>query len=175
MLVFSLVVLVVAKPDPAAFWMGLPLVAAGEAIRIWSAGYLTKLSGLVTAGPFALCRNPLYVGSFLISLGYLVMCDRPYVLIAGIVVFWVLHGGAVVYEERLLRERFGAEFDDYCRRVPRFLPRLGRLAGNGAFSFRRVVTNDEHRQAVSAVALLSVFAWMAYESFSILDWLVELR
>lgn len=172
---FSLVVLVVAKPTPEAFWTGLPLVAVGEVIRVWSAGYLTKLSGLVTAGPFALCRNPLYMGSFLISLGYLVMCDRPYLLIAGVVLFWILHGGAVAYEERLLRERFGAEFDDYCRRVPRFLPRPGRLVGSGAFSFRRVVANDEHRQAASAALLSAAFAWMAYESFSILDWLVELR
>lgn len=172
---FSLVVVVIARPTPEAFWVGLPLVAVGEAIRVWSAGYLTKLSGLVTAGPFALCRNPLYMGSFLISLGYLVMCHRPYVLIAGVVLFWVLHGGAVAYEEQLLRARFGKEFDDYCRQVPRFLPRLRRLGGSGVFSLRRVVANDEHRQAASAALLSAILAWMAYESFSVLDWLVELR
>lgn len=171
LLAFSLCLVVVAKPTPAAFWSGLPLVIAGEAIRVWSAGYLTKLSGLVTGGPFALCRNPLYVGSSLISLGYLLMCHRVDALLAGVVLFWILHGGAVAYEERLLRERFGEEFEQYCREVPRFVPHPRKLAGGGAFSFERIMANDEHRQAVSAVLLSASFAVMAYESFSILDWL----
>jgi protein-S-isoprenylcysteine O-methyltransferase Ste14 len=166
--VLSLGVLVVAKPTPAAFWMGLPLVAVGEAIRVWSAGYLTKLSGLVTAGPFALCRNPLYVGSFLISLGYLLMCHRTDVLIVGIVLFWILHGGAVAYEERLLREKFGEEFERYCREAPRFLPRPRRFVGEGRFTFERVIANDEHRGVASAALLCIAFAVMAYGSYSIL-------
>jgi protein-S-isoprenylcysteine O-methyltransferase Ste14 len=169
--VLSLGVLVVARPTPAAFWTGLPLVAIGEAIRVWSAGYLTKLSGLVTAGPFALCRNPLYVGSFAISLGYLLMCHRVDVLVVGTALFWILHGGAVAYEERLLREKFGDEFDEYCRKVPRFLPHPGQIAGSGAFSFKQVMANDEHRQAASAALLSVAFASMAYASFSVIDWL----
>jgi protein-S-isoprenylcysteine O-methyltransferase Ste14 len=171
LLALSLGLLVVARPTPAAFWAGLPLVALGEAIRVWAAGYLTKLSGLVTAGPFAMCRNPLYIGSFLISLGYLVMCSRVDVLVVGIVLFWILHGGAVAYEERLLREKFGEEFEQYCRQAPRFLPRPGRFSGSGVFSFEQVMANDEHRQAASAAILSAAFAFMAYGSFSVIDWL----
>jgi steroid 5-alpha reductase family enzyme len=166
--------LLVAKPTPAAFWAGLPLVAIGEAIRLWASGYLTKLSGLVTAGPFAICRNPLYAGSFLICLGYLVMCNRADVLIVGIALFWGLHWAAVIYEERILRERFGEEFEEYCRRVPRFVPRPRRLAGRGGFSFEQVMANDEHRGAASAALLSTVFAFMAYGSFSIAGWLTSL-
>lgn len=143
----------------------------GESIRAWSAGYLTKLSGLVTAGPFALCRNPLYVGSFIICLGYLVMCHCIYALVAGIVLFWVLHSGAVAYEERLLRDKFGDDFDNYCRQTPRFFPRPNELTGYGTFALKQVMANDEHRQIVSAVLISTAFGVMAYESFSIADWL----
>lgn len=167
----SLALVLVAKPTPEAFWAGLPLVAVGEAIRVWSSGYLTKLSGLVTAGPFAMCRNPLYVGSFLISLGYLVMCNRLEVLIVGIIAFWMLHGAAVAYEERLLREKFGEDFEGYCRNVPRFLPRLRKSVGRGSFSFEQVMVNDEYRSAASAALLLTVFGLMAFGSIPIVSWL----
>ena len=156
------------------FWAGLPLVALGEAIRVWSSGYLTKLSGLVTAGPFAMCRNPLYMGSFLISLGYFVMCNRLDVLIVGIILFWMLHAAAVIYEERLLREKFGEDFEQYCRNVPRFLPRLRGPVGQGRFSFEQVMANDEHRGAASAALLLAAYGVMAFGSFSVLRWLQSL-
>lgn len=164
----------IAKPTPEAFYTALPLVVAGELIRIWSSGYLTKLSGLVTAGPFALCRNPLYVGSFLISLGYLVMCHNWLVLAVGVVVFWLLHGGAVTYEERLLREVFGENYIEYCRQVPRFIPRPRSLAGEGSFSYARAVGNDEFRSAGFTLAFVACFGVMAFQSFSVLNWLSSL-
>lgn len=174
LLTASLGLLIVAKPTMEAFWAGLPLVALGQIIRVWSAGYLTKLSGLVTAGPFALCRNPLYIGSFLMSLGYMVMCHRLDVLIVGIVLFWMLHGAAVAYEERLLREKFGDEFTYYCKRVPRFFPRLRRTEGDGQFSFDQVMANDEHRGIASAALFMTAFGFMAVKSFSMINWLSKL-
>jgi uncharacterized membrane protein (GlpM family) len=174
LLAASVALVLVAKPTPEVFWAGLPLVALGELIRVWSAGYLTKLSGLVTAGPFAMCRNPLYLGSFLISLGYLVMCHRLDVLIVGVILFWILHGAAVAYEERLLRERFGEDFEAYCHSVPRFLPRLRMPGGRGSFSLGQVMANDEHRGAASAALFLTAYGVLAYESFSILKWLSDL-
>ena len=165
----SLALLVVAKPTPKAFYLALPFVIVGELIRIWASGYLTKLSGLVTAGPFALCRNPLYVGSFLISLGYLIMCDDIAVLIVGTAIFWLLHAGAVAYEEGLLREYFGEDYLRYCREVPRFLPRPHKLAGQGNFSFQRAMGNDEFRSAAFLVLFVSCFGLMAFGSFSVLN------
>ena len=161
----------VASPTPAAFWLGLPFIIVGELIRIWSAGYLTKLSSLVTSGPFAMCRNPLYVGSFLISLGYLIMCNRPVVLAIGVVLFWILHGAAVAYEEGLLREKFGEEFEDYCCKVPRFIPRLSRLSGQGRFSIGQVMSNEEYRGVVTAALLSTVFGLMAFDMIPFESWL----
>lgn len=155
-------ILLLAKPTPALFWGGVPFAVVGEAIRLWSAGYLTKLKSVITAGPFALCRNPLYVGSFLISVGYFVMCNRPDVWIAGVALFWLFHGGAIAHEEKLLAEKFGKDYLDYCQSVPRLLPRLRRLDGNGEFSFAQLVLNREYRSASATVVLLVWFGLIAY-------------
>ena len=170
--VAPIVLILIARPTPRTFWMGLPLVVFGELIRVWSAGYLSKLSSLVTAGPFALCRNPLYVGSFLISVGYFFMCNRLDVWIAGVVLFWLFHGGAVAYEEKLLRDAFGEEFARYCRVVPRFLPRLRGLKGHGSFSMKQFMLNNEYRGAMATAVLSALFGIIAYRpDLAVLSWL----
>ncbi|MGI6296035.1 MAG: methyltransferase family protein [Armatimonadota bacterium] len=173
-MLLSIGLVLVARPTPLAFWIGMPLVVAGELLRVWSAGYLTKLSCLVTAGPFAMCRNPLYVGSFLICLGYLIMCQRLDAFIIGIILFWILHGAAVAYEERLLTEKFGDDFKVYCKVVPRFIPRIGSGGGQGSFSFGQVMANDEYRGAAAAALFLVIYGYMAYDSSTLWGWISRL-
>jgi uncharacterized membrane protein len=156
-----LALLLLARPAPRLFWTGLPLVIAGSAIRFWSAGYIRKLDSLITAGPFAMCRNPLYVGSFLIALGYITMCGRLELWIAGPVLFWAFHGGAIVYEEGLLRERYGDAFKAYCARVPRLVPRF-RRGGEGKFSIKQAFANDEPRSMAATFGFVAVFALVSY-------------
>ena len=147
----------------------------GELIRLWSAGHLTKLSTVVTAGPFALCRNPIYIGSFLISVGYFCMCDRLDVWIIGTALFWLFHGGAIAHEEKLLREKFGEDYAGYCKRVPRFLPRAASLAGNGEFSWKQAMLNNEYRGAAAALVLSVLFGLMAYRGVTAVACLASLR
>lgn len=170
-----LVLLGFARPTPKHVLMGIPLILAGEAIRLWAAGYLNKLGELVTAGPFALCRNPLYIGSFLTSLGYLVMCDRPVLWAPAIALFWLFHGGAVAYEEKLLRERFGPAYDAYCRAVPRFVPIPRGLSGNGRFTLRQLVLNNEHHSVAGALLLVGLMLLKARTPCILpVGWLVTL-
>ena len=159
------ILLFLADPAPRDFWIGLPLIVAGEAIRLWASGYLKKLSEVVSAGPFAFCRNPLYIGSFLISAGYFVMCSRWYILAAGTVLFWILHGGAVSYEEKLLKEKFGEQYRSYCESVPRFLPIIRTARGNGSFSLQQVMLNNEFRSAAGALFMTILFGLKAYLEF----------
>jgi len=81
---------------------------------------------LVQQGPFAIVRNPIYFAmlGMLIATGLAV--SRWQALLAGIVVYFLGTWVRVHAEESLLRENFGAQFDDYARRVPAFLPRLFR-------------------------------------------------
>lgn len=172
LLLGSVVLLLVANPKPAMFWAGVSFVAAGAAVRAWAAGYLVKMQRLVTAGPFSLCRNPLYVGSFLISIGYLFMCNQPAAWIPGAIVFWVFHGGAIAYEEKLLCEKFGEEYEDYRRAVPCLIPRLRSTAGQGEFSPAQLAFNNEIRVMVGTFLTSALFGLMTYGIVPLpLEWL----
>lgn len=162
MLIGTIALLVLARTTPASFWYGLPLVVIGELIRIWSAGSLRKMEQLITSGPFALCRNPIYIGSFLMTSGYLVMCRRVDVGIIGVVLFWLFHGGAIAREEALLREKFGESYDSYCKSVPRFAPRFNLAGARGGFSRRLLSENLEWRSAVSSLVIILLFGLIAY-------------
>lgn len=84
----------------------------------------TELSGggeLVNMGIYARIRHPRYVGSLIAILGACFLAGaRVMWIIAG--VWWLLTLLAIALEERELRARFGAAYEEYCRRVPRFLP-----------------------------------------------------
>jgi len=84
----------------------------------------TELSGggeIAYSGIYARIRHPRYVGSFLAIVGALLLAGTP---VLGLVVFaWVvLMRLAIWFEERELRARFGSAYEEYCSRVPRFIP-----------------------------------------------------
>jgi protein-S-isoprenylcysteine O-methyltransferase Ste14 len=81
---------------------------------------------LITSGPYSLVRNPIYLGMFgmLIATG-LAVGIWP-VLLAAIAIFLAGTAIRIRSEETLLREAFGALFEDYARRVPAFFPNLFR-------------------------------------------------
>jgi len=160
-LIAPFILLFLAKPTGKSLICGIPFVIVGEVIRLWASGYLTKLSAIVTAGPFALCRNPIYIGTFFISLGYCVISNRLDLLIIGMLLFWLFHGGAIVYEERLLRAKFGQEYEDYCESVPRLIPRLRRKPGSGSFSIQQIIYNNEFRGAASTLLMMGLLVLKA--------------
>lgn len=168
--------LVLGRPTLRSMVIGIPLVVAGEAIRLWASGYLIKLDELTTAGPFALCRNPLYAGSFITSVGYFAMCNRLDIWIVGIVLFWLFHGGAIAFEEKLLRQKFGQDYENYLAAVPRFIPRPGPLSGNGSFSFAQLLCNREYRGVIGAVLMIvMLFIKAGTGALLPVGWLASMR
>jgi protein-S-isoprenylcysteine O-methyltransferase Ste14 len=163
--------LAVAQPRPYHLILGVALMAAAHALRLLSSGYLNKDEQLVTSGPFAWCRNPLYLGNYLVTIAFVAMSGQwlalPLVLLLSI----ATQVPTVTYEEQFLREKFGAEFERYCKRVPRWLPRVphrpdnpgslhgGRLRPQDQrrFSWRRVLDNQEHLNIISAWLLAAMF------------------
>lgn len=110
-------------PQPAAVAWSLALVMPGLWLRGYAAGYVKKNQELTTSGPYAFVRNPLYLGSILIAAGFALALESWPVAAALAVMFVAIYVPVIASEERFLRATFPG-FDEYCRRVPRLLPRL---------------------------------------------------
>ncbi len=100
---------------------------------------------LVTEGFFGLCRNPLYVGNMLIYTGLFVFHGNPLVMIVGTVFYGFIYQSIIAAEEHFLKQKFGAEYDAYCRSVPRWIPNFNRYKHSiqgMTFQFNRCLTKD---------------------------------
>lgn len=104
------------------------LFAVGLGIRLWSQQhihYRLKISGHVTmTGPYALVRNPIYIGNTIICLALTIGSELLWMLPATFIVCCIVYGLTVKYEELNLPEQFGQPYLDYVQRVPRWLPRF---------------------------------------------------
>lgn len=116
----------------AELWViGIALVVLGESWRLWgvaAAGTSTRrrsrnVSRLVTYGPFAWSRNPLYNGNFLIWMGFAVISGVFWFLPVAIILFGIEYTLIVRFEEGVLESTFDGEYLEYKSRTPRWLPR----------------------------------------------------
>ena len=106
--------------------LGWTSFLGGVAVRWWATMYIggRKTMHVVAEGPYSLCRNPLYLGTFLITLS-LAFYLPSLTFAVGLAITSVFYLGVTVSaEERRLEQAFGAEYVRYCQEVPRFLPRL---------------------------------------------------
>lgn len=125
---------------PALFWIGIALVAACWALRVWGSSYLSasvvwdarvRIDSLIVAGPFRFTRNPLYLGNVLLAIGVGLLAPWPgwiFLIVANVAYVYVL----IACEERDLLATYGDAFRRYCKTVPRLFPRLTPVPAQGA-------------------------------------------
>ena len=145
------------NPRPSAIGWSLLLVLPGLWLRGYAAGYVKKNKELTTTGPYAHTRNPLYLGSILIAAGFAVALLSWPVAAALAVMFSAIYIPVIASEERFLRAAF-AQFDDYCRQVPRLAPRITPArtapeAGRGSFSLALYLKHREYNALIGATFL----------------------
>ncbi|MEW5974338.1 MAG: isoprenylcysteine carboxylmethyltransferase family protein [Acidobacteriota bacterium] len=144
-----------ARPTLTSLLLGGGLALVGLVTRAWASGHLRKDSQLAVEGPYALTRNPLYLGSFVIGLGFALASGRPQIVVVFMVAFSVLYGPAMNRESSHLLELFGQSYQRYCENVPVFFPKL-RLPLLGGFSFRLYWRNREYQALLGYLAALAV-------------------
>ena len=116
--------------SPFRWEVGIALIIIGEAIRlagVAAAGTVTRrrsrnVQRLVTYGIFAWVRNPLYIGNFLIWMGFVTISGVLWFLPAAVLLFAVEYELIVRYEEGVLESIFGREYLEYKQRTPRWIP-----------------------------------------------------
>ncbi len=132
---FVIAMLIFAKPTLWSVIVGIAIVLVGETIRVWGVSYTgseTRTTGsvggsrLVTSGPFAYVRNPLYIGNILTYAGFGVMSLAvfPWLLIGAVFFFVVQYYLIIRAEEEYLANAFPEQYRDYSEHVPRFIPNL---------------------------------------------------
>jgi len=135
----AIILLVIADPTRLSFIVGLVFVGLGESIRVWAAGYLRKNQILVTGGPYGYIKNPLYVGTILITAGLCVMANSIYFLTLaffGFIFYYIPHKRRV--ERARLKRLFGESFVAYDFQVDDYMPRLrpyGKREGKWRFEY----------------------------------------
>ena len=156
MLPLAIMVLIIGKPTAISYAVGIAIAVLGEALRIWGVGYAGRTTRsheivaphLVTSGPYAYLRNPLYLGNAITGLGFIVVAcgnaslqEKVFLLVFYILSYSLVYGVIIPEEEQFLRETFKETYVEYTKRVPRLIPRLkpyeerqGRFSWSPVFS-----------------------------------------
>jgi len=152
---FAIVYWWLAQPDRASWLWGALLILVGLAIRALASGQLEKNEKLATTGPYAYTRNPLYLGSLVIALGFTIAARSLWIAWIVLVLFVAIYLPVIRAEESDLRERF-PEFLDYRSQVPRLIPKLRRSAPSpSAFSWQLYIKHREYNAALGSLAMLT--------------------
>jgi len=155
--VFAVLYFWLARPTWRFLALGAVLIVPGLLIRALASGHVRKNEALAMSGPYAYTRNPLYLGSLLIGIGFAVAARSWWVGVALMVMFFAIYVPVIRDEEAFLRQRF-PEFEEYARRVPRIFPRLVARSGKNeapAFSMDLYLKHREYNALLGALAMLA--------------------
>ena len=155
---FAVLYFWLARPSWRSLAFGAIGVVLGLLIRALASGHVRKNEALATSGPYAYTRNPLYLGSLLMGLGFAVAARSWWVGVALVVMFVAIYLPVIRDEEAFLRQKF-PEFEEYARRVPRMLPRVVAHSdgGEGAagFSWDLYWKHREYNAMLGAVGMVA--------------------
>jgi protein-S-isoprenylcysteine O-methyltransferase Ste14 len=183
-LMLPIAVLLLAVPSPPIAEspalpgaLGLLVALVGQTIRSFTVGLAYIIRGgkdhrvyaesLVTTGLYAHCRNPMYLANLFLLVGLALASNRVVFALTAVPLGLTLHWLIVLAEEDFLRGKFPLSFDDYCRRVPRWWPRLRGLAATVRgmqFDVRRVLLQEYQRPIdwlVAIAVIVLVNLWLA--------------
>ena len=162
-------IFVFAHTTKLSFCIGMVFVLFGELIRLWANGYVghakvnwtdheqgqPKIGCLITAGPYAFIRHPLYFGSLLIGFGILVIAGNPWLMLMAPMVFILIYRRKMVEEEETLRHEWSQEVEPYQRMVPRWLPTGWRYPHrSGHWSWQGILASKEPKTSAWVGILL---------------------
>jgi protein-S-isoprenylcysteine O-methyltransferase Ste14 len=125
-----IVLLFAAAPTARSATVGTLLMLVGQAVRVYTISFLGiegasrdgQTETIIAHGPFALIRNPLYLGSLFIILGVVIYAAAPILGFFALVFFLFQYHCIAKYEESLLLAKFGDEYQQYMERVPAWIP-----------------------------------------------------
>jgi len=152
---FAILYFWLARPTWRFIALGTLLIVPGLLIRALASGHVRKNEALATSGPYAYTRNPLYLGSLLMGMGFAVAARSWWVGAALVIMFFAIYMPVIRDEEAFLRQTF-PEFEEYARRVPRMFPRFLPAATKERAGFSRelYLKHREYNALIGSVLLV---------------------
>lgn len=155
-----------ATPTPRWIAFGAGVAALGLLVRAAASGELRKNQELATSGIYSSTRNPLYVGSAILALGFIIAGHSVWAGLLVALYFSVFYYAVMRNEEEDLRAKFGAAFQEYAASVPLFFPNVfssGKPASEGkprkTFSWQQYRRNREYKALIGTVGALGI-VWL---------------
>ena len=154
---------------PATILAGIALTLAGELVRLWGVSHIgvisrtrsDRLGPLVDTGPFAMVRNPLYLGNIALWAGFALTAGLPWLAPMIVIMLGAVYHAIVRWEEGLLETRLGDAYRKYMARVPRWLPRHFRFQiSDFRFPFSWRDTLFSERGTLLAIAAGYLLLWL---------------
>ena len=167
------------KPSAFSITLGLPIAIAGELIRCWAVGYSGVTTRddhviapeLVTAGPYAYVRNPLYVGNFITAAGFAFaftggnsVVKRAGLIGASLGTMAAVYATIIPHEEVYLRSQFGEPYERYCQSVPQIIPATQPTPDQRGTWKPDVIAKAETNTFLTFGAMLAVLALKALKA-----------
>ena len=149
-----------AKPDIGTVAIGLAMALVGQVFRIYAAGFIFKNKQLASTGPYALVRHPLYLGNFLILIGFTLAAANLYVAIGVVVFFLIWYPAAIAYEDSKLENIFEEEWREWSKNIRAIIPgrfRWSDLKADGWDTYQSLIRNGE---LPISLYLLSCGIWL---------------
>jgi protein-S-isoprenylcysteine O-methyltransferase Ste14 len=148
---------------------GIAVVVLGEALRLWGVHHIgvisrtrtDRLGPLIASGPFALVRNPLYLGNIALWVGFALSGRLIWMVPIAVAVLGLEYHAIVRWEERLLASRLGDPYRSYLITIPRWIPRIGAIPpapATAGRSWRETLVSE--RGTLIAIAAGYVLLWL---------------
>jgi protein-S-isoprenylcysteine O-methyltransferase Ste14 len=154
--IFTVVYVWLARPTKTSLITGALVLLPGLILRGLASGHVQKDKQLTTSGPYSYTRNPLYLGSLMLAVGFAIAARSWWIVAIMLAMFAVIYIPVIAGEERYLRQTF-PDYDDYARHVPRMLPRFTPYGHQqSAYSSARYWKHREYEASIGCAVVLAV-------------------
>lgn len=159
----------------ALITLGAIIVISGQLLRLWAVRHIgtisrtrtTRYGPLMTAGPYAIVRNPLYVGNWLLWTGFAVWSRLLWMIPVAWIIFFFQYRAIAGWEAAFIRSKYPGAYDDYARAVRPWMPRLPPRAALAAVAplhpWGQVFFSE--RGTLIAVVVMAILLTVKYVAF----------
>lgn len=177
-----------AQLDRYAYLVGIIIALTGQLFRIMVIGFAYIKRGgrkgkvyaplLVVSGFYAHVRNPMYVGNYLILLGFVILYGSIWAYLFILPFFTLVYYSIVCNEENYLRDKFGDEYDDYAKRVNRFIPNFTGMKQSlevYEYNWKKMLSKEYGTIFLVVIGILAMLLWKDMAIYELDTGNIEIR